>query len=61
MANHPAPYAHPATRDKIRSISFMSVRGKVAVELSVIAILTTLFLILFPKRNPAGGTMARLA
>jgi hypothetical protein len=39
----------------------MSVRGKVAVELSVIAILTTLFLILFPKRNPTGGTMARLA
>jgi hypothetical protein len=31
----------------------MSVRGKVAVELSVIAILTTVFLILFPKRNPA--------
>jgi len=30
-----------------------SVRGKVAVELGVIAILTTTFLILFPKRNPA--------
>lgn len=31
----------------------MSVRGKVAVELSVIAVLTTIFLIVFPKRNPA--------
>ena len=31
----------------------MSVRGKVAVELGVIATLTAVFLIVFPKRNPA--------
>lgn len=31
----------------------MNVRGKVAVELSVIAVLTAIFLGLFPKRNPA--------
>src|SRR5690348_15726849 len=30
----------------------MSVRAKVIVELSVIAVLTTIFLLLFPKRNP---------
>ncbi len=30
----------------------MSVRAKVMIELSVIAVLTTIFLILFPKRNP---------
>ncbi len=30
----------------------MSVRGKVAVELGIIAVLTTVFLLLFPKRNP---------
>jgi membrane protease YdiL (CAAX protease family) len=31
----------------------MTVRGKVAIELGVIAILTTIFLVLAPKRNPA--------
>jgi membrane protease YdiL (CAAX protease family) len=31
----------------------MSVRGKVAVELGVIAVLTTVFLLLFPRRSPA--------
>ena len=31
----------------------MSVRAKVAAELSVIALLTTIFLLLFPKRSPA--------
>ncbi len=30
----------------------MSVRGKVVVELGVVAVLTTIFLLLFPKRNP---------
>jgi hypothetical protein len=30
----------------------MNVRGKVAVELGVIATLTTVFILLFPKRNP---------
>jgi hypothetical protein len=30
----------------------MSVRAKVIVELSVITVLTTIFLLLFPKRNP---------
>lgn len=30
----------------------MNVRGKVAVELGVIALLTTVFLLLFPRRNP---------
>lgn len=29
----------------------MSVRGKVALELCVVAVLTTIFLLLFPKRN----------
>ena len=33
-------------------IRAMSVRGKVAVELGVIAVFTTTFLALFPKRNP---------
>jgi hypothetical protein len=31
----------------------MSVRGKVALELGTIAVLTTVFLVLFPKRSPA--------
>jgi len=31
----------------------MTVRGKVAVELGIIAVLTTIFLLLFPHRNPA--------
>jgi len=31
----------------------MNVRGKVALELGIIAVLTTAFLLLFPKRNPA--------
>ena len=31
----------------------MSVRGKAAVELGIIAACTTIFLVLFPKRNPA--------
>jgi len=31
----------------------MSVRGKVALELGIIAVLTTLFLLVFPRRNPA--------
>jgi hypothetical protein len=31
----------------------MSVRGKVALELGIIAVLTTVFLLLFPKRSPA--------
>src|SRR5262245_23726260 len=31
----------------------MSVRTKVALELGIIAILTAVFLVLFPKRNPA--------
>jgi hypothetical protein len=31
----------------------MSVRRKVAVELGIISVLTTIFLLLFPKRNPA--------
>ncbi len=30
----------------------MSVRTKVSIELGIIAVLTTIFLILFPKRNP---------
>ena len=30
----------------------MSVRGKVATELGIIAVLTTVFLLLFPRRNP---------
>ena len=30
----------------------MSVRGKVAVELVTIAVLTTIFLLAFPKRSP---------
>ena len=30
----------------------MSVRGKVAVELGIIAVLTTVFLLLFPRRSP---------
>src|ERR1041384_6443387 len=30
----------------------MSVRAKVVVELSVVAVLTAIFLLLFPKRNP---------
>jgi hypothetical protein len=33
--------------------SAMSVRRKVAIELGAVAILTTIFLLLFPKRNPA--------
>jgi hypothetical protein len=31
----------------------MSVRGKVALELGTIAVLTTVFLVVFPKRSPA--------
>src|SRR6266404_1022765 len=31
----------------------MSIRGKVAVELGVIAVLTAVFLLLFPRRSPA--------
>lgn len=31
----------------------MSVRGKVALELGVVAVLAAVFLLLFPKRNPA--------
>ncbi len=31
----------------------MSVRGKVAWELGIIAVLTTVFLVMFPRRNPA--------
>jgi len=31
----------------------MSVRGKVAVELGIIAVLTTVFVLIFPKRSPA--------
>ena len=30
----------------------MSVRGKVAFEMGIIVVLTTVFLVLFPKRNP---------
>ena len=30
----------------------MSVRGKVALELGIIAVLVTIFLVLFPRRNP---------
>ena len=30
----------------------MSVRTKVAVELGTVAVLTTIFLVLFPRRNP---------
>src|SRR5258706_3402560 len=30
----------------------MSIRGKVAIELGVIAMLTTTFLLIFPRRNP---------
>src|SRR6266478_1258137 len=30
----------------------MTVRGKVAVELGTIAVLTSIFLLLFPRRNP---------
>jgi Type II CAAX prenyl endopeptidase Rce1-like len=35
----------------------MSVRSKVAVELGTIAVLTTIFLVLFPKRNPAADVL----
>ena len=31
----------------------MSVRGKVALELGIIVVLTSIFLVLFPKRSPA--------
>jgi hypothetical protein len=31
----------------------MSVRGKVVLELGIIAVLTTVFILLFPKRSPA--------
>ena len=30
----------------------MTVRGKVAVELGTVAVLTAIFLLLFPRRNP---------
>ena len=30
----------------------MTVRGKVALELGILAMLTVIFLTLFPKRNP---------
>ncbi len=45
----------------------MSVRGKVAVELGVIAVLTTVFLLRFPRRSPAvdvaltGGALLGIA